>query len=135
MTGDFTRDTFRPAKAYSSVRMQQGRLFTDADWNEQADIARASLRGTAKSVIGPSGMPEDAPGFAVIPGANKKTLLLGGGLAYVDGIEVSLVAPQRLHLARHSGAGAATQWKLEAGRIPRGANRWSGNCASPRSPI
>lgn len=115
MTGDFTRDTFRPQKAYSSVRMQQGRLFTDADWNEQADIARAALRGTAKSVIGASGMPEDAPGFALIPAAAKKTLLLGGGLAYVDGIAVGLAAPQRLQLARHSGAGAATQWKLEAG--------------------
>ncbi|MGB3300222.1 MAG: DUF6519 domain-containing protein [Phormidesmis sp.] len=38
MKGDFTRSTFRSSKHYSSVRMQQGRLQIDADWNEQADI-------------------------------------------------------------------------------------------------
>ncbi len=30
MSGDFTRNSFDPAKFYSAVRMQQGRLFTDA---------------------------------------------------------------------------------------------------------
>ena len=115
MTGDFTRDTFRPAKGYSSVRMQQGRLFTDADWNEQGDIARAALRGTTRSVIGPSGMPEDNPGFAVLAGASKKTLLIGGGQAYIDGIGIGYATPVRLKLAHQSGAGAATRWRLEAG--------------------
>ena len=38
MTGDFTRDTFRPAMAYSAVRMQQGRLFTDADWKDRKSV-------------------------------------------------------------------------------------------------
>ena len=39
MKGDFTRLTFQPEKHYSSVRLQQGRVQLDADWNEQADIA------------------------------------------------------------------------------------------------
>ncbi|MCX6048065.1 MAG: DUF6519 domain-containing protein, partial [Chloroflexi bacterium] len=38
MKGDFTRSTFKPAKHYSSVRMQQGRVQLDADWNEQIDL-------------------------------------------------------------------------------------------------
>lgn len=38
MRGDYSRDTFRLARHYSSVRLQQGRVVTDADWNEQADI-------------------------------------------------------------------------------------------------
>src|SRR5438045_2745266 len=38
MKGDFSRSTFNPGKHYTSVRMQQGRVQTDADWNEQANI-------------------------------------------------------------------------------------------------
>jgi len=42
MKGDFTRSTFRPEKRFTGVRMQQGRVQLDADWNEQLDIlARA----------------------------------------------------------------------------------------------
>ncbi|HEY0012020.1 MAG TPA: DUF6519 domain-containing protein [Allosphingosinicella sp.] len=115
MTGDFTRDTYRPARGYSALRMQQGRLFTDADWNEEGDIQRAALRSTARSVIGASGFPEDAPGFAILAGAAGQALLIGGGQAYVDGIGVAHVAPVRLALVRQSGASAATRWRVENG--------------------
>ncbi|HEX3531938.1 MAG TPA: DUF6519 domain-containing protein, partial [Thermoanaerobaculia bacterium] len=37
MKGDFSRDTFRKRKHYNRVRMQQGRVQLDADWNEQGD--------------------------------------------------------------------------------------------------
>ena len=40
--GDFTRTTFDPTHHYSGVRMQQGRVQLDADWNEQLDIAAPS---------------------------------------------------------------------------------------------
>lgn len=115
MTGDFTRDTFRPGEGYSAVRMQQGRLFTDADWNEEGDIHRSALRTTTRSVIGASGFPEDASGFAILAGAGGQSLLIGGGQAYVDGIGISHIAPVRLSIARHSGTGAATRWRVETG--------------------
>ena len=35
--GDLTRSTFRAYRHYSGVRMQQGRVQLDADWNEQLD--------------------------------------------------------------------------------------------------
>ena len=38
LKGDFTRNTFKKEKHYSGVRMQQGRVQLDADWNEQVDI-------------------------------------------------------------------------------------------------
>ena len=38
MKGDFTRSTYDRHNHYRSVRMQQGRVQLDADWNEQADI-------------------------------------------------------------------------------------------------
>jgi hypothetical protein len=115
MTGDFTRDTFRPAKGYSLVRMQQGRLFTDADWNEQADIQRHVLRRTARSVIGASGFPEDNPGFAILSAQNGQALLIGGGEAYIEGARIFHAAPERLTLKRGQLADAATHWQLETG--------------------
>ena len=38
MKGDVSRETFDATKHYSGVRMQQGRVQTDADWNEQGAI-------------------------------------------------------------------------------------------------
>ncbi|HEY5712964.1 MAG TPA: DUF6519 domain-containing protein, partial [Allosphingosinicella sp.] len=113
MSGDFTRNSYRPAKAYSAVRMQQGRLFTDADWNEQGDIAREALRGTSASVIGASGFPEDNAGFAIVPGSGG--LIIVGGEAYLDGIRVVLPPAQTLALKRSSGTSAATKWQAEKG--------------------
>jgi hypothetical protein len=65
MKGDFTRSTFRPERHYSGVRMQQGRLQLDADWNEQVDISAVWGRTIAVDVIGPCGAPELGGGFAV----------------------------------------------------------------------
>ena len=45
MKGDFTRFSFDPAKHYSGVRMQQGRVQLDADWNEQQSITPAEKLG------------------------------------------------------------------------------------------
>jgi hypothetical protein len=52
MAGDITRSTFDPKKGYTSVRMQQGRLQLDADWNEQADIQNHLRRAYVTDMIG-----------------------------------------------------------------------------------
>ena len=59
MKGDFTRSTFNPEKHYSSVRMQQGRLQLDADWNEQVDIQAHLNQVQIKDLIGISGVPKN----------------------------------------------------------------------------
>ena len=46
MKSDISRNTFDPAKHFSRVIMQQGRVQLDADWNEQADILLHSIRDT-----------------------------------------------------------------------------------------
>jgi hypothetical protein len=82
--GDFTRSTFRREKHYSSVRMQQGRVQLDADWNEQLDIQVHHDTTTRQDVIGLCGAPIGDAGFEVlVQGAN---LEIGGGRYYVDGI-------------------------------------------------
>jgi photosystem II stability/assembly factor-like uncharacterized protein len=67
MKGDFTRTTFRPEKHYSGVRLQQGRVQLDADFNEQVDIEAHRDRMTAHDVIGPHGVPDELGGFEIFP--------------------------------------------------------------------
>src|SRR5690242_3760401 len=90
MKGDFSRNTFRPAKHYSSVRMQQGRVQLDADWNEQLDIQSHLDETTHKDVIGraggplEAGKPIDQTGFAIFLQGNQPWVRKGR--YYVDGI-------------------------------------------------
>ncbi len=86
MRGDFSRDTFRPAKGYTSVRSQQGRVQTDAEWNEQSDILN-HLRHTALTdVIGPCGAPENGGGFEIGVTPAGTDLTVSAGRFYVHGI-------------------------------------------------
>jgi len=65
MRGDFSRLTFRPDRHYSSVRLQQGRVQVDADWNEQVDIALHRDQTASGDVVGQAGTPLANAGFAI----------------------------------------------------------------------
>ena len=84
MKGDFSRQTFAARKHYSGVLMQQGRVQLDADWNEQGAIDRYRTETEAVDVIGGCGAPIHAAGFEIT--TDGKTLLIGGGRYYVDGL-------------------------------------------------
>jgi photosystem II stability/assembly factor-like uncharacterized protein len=71
MKSDLSRDTFDRARHYSAVRLQQGRIVTDADWNEQADIARYRSERQARDTIGPCGAPLDAAGYGLAAETNS----------------------------------------------------------------
>ncbi|MGH3388372.1 MAG: DUF6519 domain-containing protein [Actinomadura sp.] len=92
MQGDFSRVTFDPAKHFSAVLTQQGRVPLDADANEQGAILLHYLRTLAADLIGPAGTPAEAPdgpgGFQVeiAPGAGTPDLTIGPGRYYVDGL-------------------------------------------------
>src|SRR5215210_5364225 len=86
MKGDFSRETFDSKKHYARVLMQQGRVQTDADWNEQSAIENHRDVTTALDVIGACGAPVHNAGFAI--GTDGKTLSIGAGRYYVDGILV-----------------------------------------------
>ena len=58
MGGDYSRQTFDLEKAYRRVRMQQGRVQVDADFNEQVDILHHLNRTERVDVIGWAGFPE-----------------------------------------------------------------------------
>jgi hypothetical protein len=86
MKGDFSRLTFNAAKGFSRVRMQQGRVMLDADWNELNDILLHYVRTLGGDLIGPHGGPETNLGFEIREGDAESGLEILGGHYYVDGI-------------------------------------------------
>jgi photosystem II stability/assembly factor-like uncharacterized protein len=70
MKSDLSRDTFERARHFSSVRLQQGRIVTDADWNEQASLTRYRAERAALDLIGGCGAPVDAAGYALVAETN-----------------------------------------------------------------
>lgn len=88
MKGDFTRSTFDPTKGYSSVRLQQGRVQLDADWNEQVEIGDRLREQGLSDVIGRCGAPQDehGGGFKVAVVAGGADLSVTTGRMWVDGI-------------------------------------------------
>ncbi len=88
MGTDITRSTFKKEKHYSSVRMQQGRVQLDADWNEQIDIQAHINQTETQDLIGPCGAPYHRPKVF----ANFQIRAVGGdfeiapGKIYIDGV-------------------------------------------------
>lgn len=115
MAGDISKKTFDPAKDFSLVRMQQGRLFSDADWNEQGDILRASDRNTAADIIGHAGFPEDDAGFGLVSDAATGTLVITPGTGYVAGVSHVVRWPVAYTLTQVSGDGTNPVWRIDDG--------------------
>jgi hypothetical protein len=87
MKGDFTRQTFDARRHFTTVRMQQGRVQLDADWNEQADLALYRDETETADVVGRCGGPLDAAAFGIVlDPAKPGEFALTAGRYYVDGI-------------------------------------------------
>lgn len=78
----------RPRQRYDGVYLQQGRMITDADWNEQVEHAKRALRRIADDAIG-DGVPRRG-GVLGQPTADD-TAALQWGVAHVGGIRAALV--------------------------------------------
>jgi len=87
MKGDYSRITFDPRKSYSGVLMQQGRVQTDADLNEQFELTRHRMETEVRDFIGQSGIPEETPGFQIGMGDTTE-LTIGSGRLYIEGMLV-----------------------------------------------
>lgn len=86
MYGDFSRVTYDPAKHYSSVLYQQGRVRLDAEDNELQAILRHSIRAALVDILGDSAAAGD--GFSIGFDSTTKSLTIHEGVCYVDGIRV-----------------------------------------------
>jgi hypothetical protein len=74
MKNDISRDTFDPAKHFTRVLMQQGRVQLDADSNEQTDLFWHYIRMLATDIIGPFGGPRANLGFGIVRGTDTSHL-------------------------------------------------------------
>ncbi|MEE9465457.1 MAG: DUF6519 domain-containing protein, partial [Candidatus Neomarinimicrobiota bacterium] len=94
MKGDFSRNTFKPAKHYSGVRIQQGRVQLDADWNEQVDIQTHQVRTQSSDMVGAAGVPAAPGNFELSVGSYTDDITIAPGRIYVDGVLCSLEESQ-----------------------------------------
>jgi hypothetical protein len=99
MKADYSRDSFDPAKQFTRVLMQQGRVQLDADWNEQTSILLHYLQTLAKDLIGDHGTPAaEGQGFMIMVEQTSNppkivNLAIGVGHYYVDGILCEMDQP------------------------------------------
>src|ERR1051325_3136723 len=100
MRADFSRWSFDLApsrrKHYDGVLHQQGRVWLDADWNEEVLARLDHAQALERDVIGPCGAPAPGTAFKIVtenaPAGNF--YITGGpgpsGHFYVDGILAQL---------------------------------------------
>ena len=72
---DISRIAFDQRKHYSGVRMQQGRVTTDEDFNAQERIEDEDLRRTRVDIIGPCGSPDQGFRIAICFGGPEATVV------------------------------------------------------------
>ena len=100
MHGDYTRSAYRPEQRYSSVRMQQGRVWLDGDWNEQVELDDHRRRTLVGDVVGCCGAPAGEAGFAVrvapVLGGGPPDLLFSSGRVWARGMLCALLAEPKV---------------------------------------
>ena len=87
MSGDYSRWCINSIKDYRAVLMQQGRVLTDADWNESVSILLRRIRVQTLDLLGPAAVPRVTPdGFRIA--VREGRLSIGPGRIYIDGLLV-----------------------------------------------
>lgn len=102
MGTDISRNSFRPEMHYTSVRLQQGRVQLDADFNEQTDILNHQEQSSNIDTLGGDGVPLGSRGFRIEPVNNGTELQIQAGRLYLDGLlvqnELDVSYSQQPHL-------------------------------------
>ena len=94
MKTEISRDSHKSDKRYSGVYQQQGRMLTDADWNELVEILKGRLNDALKDIVGNKegsvgGTPRHHT-LKLIKALNADPLSIMPGLVYVDGIAAQI---------------------------------------------
>jgi hypothetical protein len=89
MGTQISRDSHRHERHYSGVYQQQGRMITDADWNELVELVKRRLAGALGDGIA-SGAPRTG-GVGLVADQGGGPVRIRAGRAYVDGIPAEVV--------------------------------------------
>lgn len=100
-TIDLSRDSTDFRKRYAGVRMQQGRVLTDDDFNDAQRIDEEDMRRTRVDVIGPVGSPDAGflPKLPVVAGG-KVSFTISAGSLYLGGLRLDNPADEPFHLQK-----------------------------------
>ena len=90
MKTEISRDSYKRKKRYSGVYQQQGRMLTDADWNELVEILKERLKESLKDVVGSKegsagGIPHHRA-LKIVNNGDGATFKIRPGQIYVNGI-------------------------------------------------
>ncbi len=92
---DISRHLFDARKRYTSVRMQQGRVFLDDDWNENERIADDARRKAILDIIGGQGSPDGGYRISGATGAGRDLdFRIEPGTYYLGGTRLDLDQPE-----------------------------------------
>jgi hypothetical protein len=107
-TVDLSRNATDLRKRYEGVRMQQGRVLTDDDFNDAANLASEEMRRTRLDAIGAFGSSD--AGFLVkdlqlasdlgIGAPGRPSFRLSAGTIYLGGLRVVMPADEWFHLQK-----------------------------------
>lgn len=115
MKTQISRASDRPGRRYSGVYQQQGRMITDADWNELVEILKRRLDDALADVVG-SGMPRGRA-LALAEGAGQPVIVPGE--VVVDGVHARVAGDAGSLLALTAQADFPG-----APPIPAGTDAW-----------
>ena len=95
MKTEISRDSHQPLKRYSGVYQQQGRMLTDADWNELVEIIKLRFNDALKDVLGSTqgsygGTPRHRA-LKIKKDIAADPLSIQAGHIYVDGLAAQLI--------------------------------------------
>lgn len=90
MKTQISKESHRPAKRYSGIYEQQGRMLTDADWGELMELVKQRLNDALHDVIN-TGAPRER-GVEISKDENG-SLQINGTHLYADGVK-AIVAPK-----------------------------------------
>ncbi|MFO1272442.1 MAG: DUF6519 domain-containing protein [Rubrivivax sp.] len=113
MKTQISRASDRPERRYSGVYQQQGRMITDADWNELVEILKRRLDDTLADVVG-SGMPRGRPLRLAEAGGQP---VIVPGEVYADGLHGRVAGDAPLALTAQVDFPGARP-------IPAGTDAW-----------
>lgn len=100
-TIDVSRHATEFRKHYAGVRMQQGRVLTDDDFNEAARLDQEDTRRTRIDVVGPTGSPDG--GFKIgslTTAGGVGNFTIGAGTLYLGGLRLEMHQPETYRLQR-----------------------------------
>ncbi|MGE5806939.1 MAG: DUF6519 domain-containing protein, partial [Ignavibacteria bacterium] len=93
-SGDISRIAFNPHKHYTSVRMQQGRVTIDDDWNENERIENEDKRKVRIDIIGAFGSPDQ--GFKIINlNQTSYNFDIQAGNFYIGGLRLEMESDEK----------------------------------------